>query len=123
MRQYLLRPWENGGYRSKNGTIATCRPPLPALSGDDDPICSIDILCSDDNSDTDEMCQQPRSIDSAQHWCQQSIISSFGQICPTMNIVSDSSTATITCADNSSQQPSEIDIVRYGVPQHKSSGN
>ncbi len=115
--------WENGGYRSKNGTIATCRPLLPALSGDDDPICSIDILCSDDNSDTDEMCQQPRSIDSAQHWCQQSIISSFGQICPTMNIVSDSNTATITCADNYSQQPSEIDIVRYGVPQHKSSGN
>ena len=116
--------WENGGYRSKNGTLATCQPLLPALSGNDDPLCSPDILCSNNNSDTDEMCQQPRFSTSVSHWCQQSIISNLGQVCPTMNIVHNNTpnNTSIICADNSSSV-SEIEVVSYNVPQHKSSGN
>lgn len=109
--------WENGGYRSKNGTIATCMPLLPALSGDNDPLCSAEILCPDDNQNTSEMCQQQRFTNSIQHWCQQSIKSSLGQICPTMNVMQD---------DNDSENPTkcandnqaEIEAVTYGVPKH-----
>ena len=98
--------WENGGYRSKNGTVATCRPILPSLSGENDPICSAEILCSDNQTD-DEMCQQPRSSSSVQYWCQQSISSDLGQLCPTMNVTSDAK-----CAD---ENQAEINVVTYGV--------
>lgn len=98
--------WENGGYRSKNGTVATCRPILPSLSGENDPICSAEILCSDNQTD-DEMCQQPRSSSSVQYWCQQSISSNLGQLCPTMNVTSDAK-----CAD---ENQAEINVVTYGV--------
>ena len=111
--------WENGGYRSKNGTIATCSPLLPALSGEDDPLCSADILCSSDNT-TAEMCQQPRSNNSVQYWCQQSVISSFGQICPTVNVesIDDNGETSARCAD---EFQNEIESVTYGVPKHTNS--
>lgn len=56
--------WENGGRRSKNGSISTCRPLLPTFAitnSGEDPICSESMLCktsydsdyssSDDNED------------------------------------------------------------------------
>ena len=112
--------WENGGYRSKNGTIATCMPLLPALSGDNDPLCSAEILCPDDNQSTYEMCQQQRFINSIQHWCQQSIKSSLGQICPTMNIMHDGNDSEnpAKCANDNQ---TEIEAVTYGVPRHTNS--
>ena len=103
--------WENGGYRSKNGTLPTCRPLLPALSGENDPICSADILCNDNS--TDEMCLQPRSTESVQYWCQQSVFSTKGQICPTTNVKQQGQ--TIKCANDSGNP---IDVVEYSVPQH-----
>ena len=107
--------WENGGYRSKNGTTGTCRPLLPALSGENDPLCTSDMLCSDNNSSS-EICQQPRYSTSINYWCQQSITSSFGQLCPTINVIND--TGSAICADENQTQ---IEIVTYGVPNHKNS--
>ena len=110
--------WENGGYRSKNGTIPTCRPLLPSTSGDNDPLCSADILCPANNTSTSEMCEQPRSLSSASYWCQQSVISSLGQICPTTNVITSDDDTTTFCADDSSN---EIEIIKYDVPKHTSS--
>ena len=109
--------WENGGYRSKNGTIATCMPLLPALSGDNDPLCSAELLCPDNNQNTSEMCQQQRFTNSIQHWCQQSIKSSLGQICPTMNVMQDNNDSEnpTKCANDNQV---EIEAVTYGVPKH-----
>ena len=107
--------WENGGYRSKNGTIATCRPILPALAGENDPLCSTDILCSN-TENSSGMCQQPYSGDSVTYWCQQSVKSSLGQICPTMNVQSDPSVEnSAKCAD---YDENEIEVVTYGVSTH-----
>ena len=112
--------WENGGYRSKNGTLPTCRPIIPALSGSDDPVCSSDLLCSDDDS-TSYLCVQPRSPTSIPYWCQQSVMSTLGQICPTTNTATDSNDNTkIFCADTSST-PQIISTVRYDVPHHSAS--
>ena len=110
--------WENGGYRSKNGTISTCRPLLPALSGENDPLCSSDVLCSDDTINS-EMCSQPYSPSSVSYWCQQSVKSSLGQICPTISIESDNDDK-VWCTDNTSNI---IEAVRYGVPNHKTTQN
>ena len=107
--------WENGGYRSKNGTTETCRPILPALSGDNDPICSHDILCQGVNTEY-EMCDIARWTNSVQHWCQQPVMSSLEQICPTTNLVLDSQDNTIMfCADDSGQP---IEPIKF-VPNHK----
>lgn len=103
--------WENGGYRSKNGTLSTCRPLLPALSGENDPICSADILCDDDS--TNEMCLQPRYSTSVQYWCQQSVFSTKGQVCPTTHVKYED--PIIKCADT---DDNAIDVVGYEVPQH-----
>ena len=49
--------WENGGRRSKNGTISTCRPLLPTFAtsnSGEDPICSASMLCNNSNSATSE---------------------------------------------------------------------
>ncbi len=109
----LCSCWENGGYRSKNGTIATCGPFLPAISGEDNSLCSANILCSN-NQTSAEMCQQPYSSNSVQYWCQQSVKSSFEQICPTMNILNNDNSAR--CAD---EDQVEIETVTYNVPKHK----
>ena len=109
--------WENGGYRSKNGTLPTCRPLLPALSGENDPICSTDILCDNTNDGTEALCTQPRYTESVQYWCQQSVFSTKGQVCPTTNVKEETidDTSIIKCADENGHA---IDIVGYGVPQH-----
>lgn len=104
--------WENGGYRSKNGTTETCRPILPALDGENDPICAPDILCSDDSNS--DMCAEVRSTNSVQYWCQQPVQSSLGQICPTTNIVTDGNDSMF-CADDNGQA---IEPTKF-VPNHK----
>ena len=106
--------WENGGYRSKNGTISTCRPLLPSLSGPNDSLCSLGILCS--NSSTDEMCKDSRSPSSISYWCQQSVMSSLGQICPTRRVTSDNT----LCADDNGN---EINVVTQKVPNHTASND
>ena len=105
--------WENRGFRSKNGTIPTCRPLLPATNGDNDPLCSPDVLCQD--GDTFEMCIQPHSPSNISYWCQQSAMSSLGQLCPTTNVyISDNGTA-VYCTD---ADMNEIEAVK-DVPSHK----
>ena len=105
--------WENGGYRSKNGTLPTCRPLLPAVSGEGDPICSADLLCNNSNESDFDLCKQPRSLEYIDNWCQQSVMSSLGQICPTTNVVSNDN--NIVCTDESGTE-----IKATGnVPHHK----
>jgi hypothetical protein len=108
--------WENGGYRSKNGSLQTCRPILPALAGDSDPQCSADILCTEDSED--EICVQPRFSNYVLHWCQQPVKSSAGKICPTTNIIQIQE-GEIYCADNQEPNPQKIDAVD-NVPNHTS---
>lgn len=113
--------WENRGYRSKNGTINTCMPVVPSLSGDNDPICSANILCSD--GDSDEICVQPRYAEHIEHWCQQPVMSTLGQICPTTNIISvhedpddPTSPEIMFCADGATP-PQQIEAAKQ-VPNH-----
>ncbi len=91
----LCSCWENGGYRSKNGSIATCRPIIPAISGDTDTnsevMCSENNLCKETYSEgetVDKTCAQPRANRSF-YWCQQTVVSSDGQLCPTMNLTTE----------------------------------
>ena len=115
--------WENSGYRSKNGTTSTCRPILPALSGDNDPICSAEILCSD--TDTAEICVQPRFSENVEHWCQQRARSTLGQLCPTTNLVAqfqdpdNPSSGIVFCIDDNN----EIIEAAKNVPNHTASHN
>ena len=102
--------WENGGYRSKNGTIPTCRPIIPATTGPsttEDETCSAETLCKE-NETVPDLCAQPRS-NTSQYWCQQSILSSRGQLCPTVYLDSDSWCATST--------GETIDTVKDKVPE------
>lgn len=91
--------WENGGYRSKNGTLPTCRPIIPAITGfstTEESICSEEVLCKEtyaENETVPSICAQPRS-NTSQYWCQQSVVSSQGQLCPTTYLNSDSWCAT-----------------------------
>lgn len=116
--------WENRGYRSKNGTTNTCIPVLPALSGVNDPVCSANTLCSD--TDTAEICVQPRFSEDIEHWCQQSVMSSLGQLCPTTNVISvhenpddENSPEIMFCADNAQT----IIEASKNVPTHTISQN
>ena len=114
--------WENGGYRSKNGTVPTCRPIIPATrpsNTTEDEICSKDILCKETdetNESASYICKQPHT-NNAQYWCQQSIVSSDGKICPTMNLQQDQQSAEkpYLCAD-SEDKPIKP-VIDY-VPAH-----
>lgn len=113
--------WENGGYRSKNGTIPTCRPIIPATvpsNTTEDSLCSIDILCPTDTTDADlpAMCRQPHSNDT-QYWCQQSVVSSDGKVCPTMNLAEQNGSYYCASLDDKGA-PSKIDVVNESVPTH-----
>lgn len=107
--------WENGGQRSKNGTATTCRPLLPSLSDQIDPICSEDILCSANTTDSD-LCDQPRSPDTISRWCQQTVFSNKEQVCPTTRTTVVG--GKIFCADENNNI---IDTVKYNVPKRISS--
>ena len=102
--------WENGGYRSKNGTLSTCRPLLPAISGQNDPLCTDSMICSSATTNED-LCSGTRSLESNQYWCQQSVFSSNGQLCPTTHLVPDNNQAAY-CAD---ENDTIIDTVKYNL--------
>ncbi len=76
--------WENGNYRSKNGTIARCRPLLRVLDEKSDSISEQDIepLCSETllKPPADGIYTENKYTKNL--WCQQNIKSSKGQICP-----------------------------------------
>ena len=70
--------WENGGYRSANGTTDICRPLLPftsTTSHSSIPICNDEILENPLSTDTNEY-----------QWCQQPVMSLLSQVCPRMDI-------------------------------------
>lgn len=96
--------WENGGYRSKNGTAPTCLPILrtPVQSdGNSDPECSSSLLTAGDNQEL-------------YGWCQQTVISSYGQACPAMT--TNMSNNIITCLVDDA---STSEIITEKVPHHK----
>lgn len=69
--------WENGNYRSKNGTSETCLPVLRMIktaAAEDGVPCTKNIIA--DHNTTAEL--------SDTKWCQQNVQSSKGQICPAM---------------------------------------
>lgn len=114
--------WENGGYRSKNGTIATCRPLLPATTGSsttEDELCSPDNLCKDSyasDANVPYICRQPRSQSNNakyDYWCQQTVFSSSRQVCPSMSTITDNN--VIYCAEGDA----EIKTVTTKVPLAK----
>ncbi len=72
--------WENGGYRSKNGTTKTCMQVIPVIKNDseNDMVCNATILNEDNNATF-----TPERYNYNISWCQQSLVSSTGQLCPT----------------------------------------
>ena len=127
--------WENGGRRSKNGTIATCRPILPTIDttySEQDPICSADLLCKTSYTTDEtvpEICSGSRSTDTVQSWCQQTITSYLGQLCPMMNLTTipdSTANSKLVCADDTKatdettnetiENPQPINTILEGVP-------
>ena len=100
--------WENGGYRSKNGTTETCRPILPIAATDDDeePVCTPILLSEPLSSNPNE-----------NQWCQQPVISSLGQVCPDMQVITSENYAL--CAYLDGDERKVIDVVLEYVPQHR----
>ena len=109
----LCSCWENGGYRSKNGTLSTCRPIIPATSGSsttEDDVCSTKTLCKEnyeENETIPDICAQPRS-NISEYWCQQSVMSAQGQLCPTAYLDDESQ-----CVSDTGEV---IDAVKAKVP-------
>lgn len=101
--------WENGGYRSKNGTIAICRPLIPSINGSDesgDPECTDNMLYKD---------YQESGNRTVEQWCLQNISSVYGQICPTKKLTTD----TMECGKNTSNGVQLIQVVKEFVPHRK----
>lgn len=98
--------WENGGYRSKNGTSPICLPVLRAAvnsdNDDNDPECTATILKS---GDSDEL----------SGWCQQIITSSYGQICPTTKVQITADNKIICGFSDASVQ----ETLKEKIPHHK----
>ena len=111
--------WENGGRRSKNGLIGTCRPVLPTTTNEpykDDIICSANLLCKksyEDGEYVPDLCSGSRSLSYIPNWCQQTITSSLGQVCPMIFVTG--SGQSLRCSD---ENESEIQTVSSGVPYH-----
>ncbi|MBQ7409291.1 MAG: hypothetical protein IJV03_01875, partial [Alphaproteobacteria bacterium] len=86
--------WENGGLRSKNGQSQICMPVLPIkYIGEDstsDPAC-LDNLLSDSNA-------PERSTSEIISWCQNTVMSSTGRLCPTTYTVSTNDGSVLKCA-------------------------
>jgi len=109
--------WENGGYRSKNGTINTCKP-LLRIAGTD---------AADESACTEEILQADLSSNPAENqWCQQSTFSSFGQVCPkmslknstTINLAFGTDNSYKLCAVKDGNKTDIIEVVLESVPQH-----
>lgn len=116
--------WENGGYRSKNGTSTICRPILPAISGSsstEEELCSENVLCGTDNTGK-YLCEQPRKNNS-KYWCQQQVVSSDGKLCPTMKIKTENTENTEDAVKNffcaTPDGNTIIKTVTDNVPTHK----
>ena len=97
--------WENGNYRSKNGTENTCRPIVPMLNtyigAEEEPICTNTWLSG--GSDTANYTKNK--------WCQQNVKSSLGQVCPKNDTITAGS--NIQCADNSADNISRIEVIYH----------
>ncbi len=115
----LCSCWENGGYRSKNGTVSTCQPIIPATKGTsatEDSICSAETLCKEsytENETVPDICVQPRS-NTSQYWCQQTVVSSQGQLCPTVYLNDTGDTGSWCATENKKI----INAVKDKVPAH-----
>ncbi len=123
--------WENGGRRSKNGTIATCRPLLPTInhsSAENDQICTDSLLCAisyADETKAPEICVGSRSADSDSDWCQQINISSEGKVCPLAYISKSDNGDVIKCTkkvkvledETETEKDTEIETVNASVPK------
>ena len=128
--------WENGGYRSKNGASPTCRPIIPTIQSSantEDSMCSEDMFCpttdnTSENTQLPTMCKQPYANDSS-YWCQQTVVSSSGKLCPTMQLIQKDETNIYLCAqkklkNDNTTETDEIKIVEEKVPKHnRSEGN
>lgn len=100
--------WENGNYRSKNGTSETCLPVLRMKNNTaaDGTVCTEGIISTPGMNNTSS---GGDTIDTASktNWCQQNVRSSKGQVCPGMNVLpktdalTGNPTGVINCADNS----------------------
>ena len=88
--------WENGNYRSRNGQIETCMPLLPVPNNVISATFSDGALCTEAALDTTDTPEPSYTYDA---WCQQTVMSSRGQICPQMNVKVASK--KILCADPS----------------------
>ncbi len=85
--------WENGYYRSKNGTIETCQPLLPVkstvfISSQADPICTEDMIRIKD--------YEP-DVQYSDNWCVQVVYSSTGQLCPTTTTTNQENSTDVLC--------------------------
>lgn len=80
--------WENGNYRSKNGLIETCMPLLPVPNNVISATFSDGALCTE--AALTEALATPLTANDSNYtydaWCQQTVMSSRGQICPVMNV-------------------------------------
>lgn len=83
--------WENGNYRSKNGTSETCLPVLRMKDNThaDGTVCTDDIIGERGTNDN----PLGSAVPSKTNWCQQNVRSAKGQICPGMLL-----TSSISCA-------------------------
>ena len=87
--------WENGGFRSKNGTISACRPLLRIMdTSNAGTFSEEDVLCSEN------VLPGVNGTVSGNSWCQQLVLSSTGQVCPTM-------TTTVEASEEDGGQQSE----------------
>jgi len=102
--------WENGGYRSKNGTTEICHPLLPiANTGNNE-----DLPCTEDLLEY-ELSSNPTE----NQWCQQTVYSSLGQLCPRMTISTVASAALCSDRRENSSSADIIEVVLDLVPAHK----
>lgn len=115
--------WENGGRRSKNGLIASCKPLLPAVQGQDGDLCTNELLCKKEYDDDEEiplLCRDSRALQSVNIWCQQEQMSSLNQVCPMTYIYQEApadASLPILCAD-SENATQGISAVSAKVPHH-----
>lgn len=113
--------WENGGYRSKNGSEQICAPLLRVYSSTEN-TSGDDPTCNNRFSDFFKtkyltVRREPNS------WCKQIVFSSYGQVCPTVDSTTDENTLTITCNFKTTDKNDYSKTLTEKVPHHKVSIN
>ena len=96
--------WENGNYRSKNGTSETCLPVIPMLytsPATDGATCDSTMIPDDADGSFSET-----------KWCQQNVYSSRGQICPTMLTILDDNNVVHCAGTIIGSEPEILDAVK-----------